>query len=148
MAQHFLLSTKARTLSLAQVLRLSDQEAYDAFKAIRFADNGGEAVLPQVRLARTCTICPRRNMWRCKGLRPASSRLRPAPSLPAASFRSGDILAAIAIFTNGAKGHSRPATQPRPGRAIQDRLRPGAQTARGPGRLRTRARKAVGRSGS
>jgi hypothetical protein len=48
LAQHFLLSTQARTISLAQVLRMSDAEAYDAFKAIRFANNGGEAFLPQV----------------------------------------------------------------------------------------------------
>ena len=47
MAQHFLLSSKARTISLAAVLRMSDQEAYDAFKAIRFSDNGGEAYCPK-----------------------------------------------------------------------------------------------------
>ena len=43
MGQHFLLSAAARTVSLAQVLRMSDEEAYDAFRAIRFASNGGEA---------------------------------------------------------------------------------------------------------
>ena len=65
MAQHFLLSTKARTLSLAQVLRLSDQEAYDAFKAIRFADNGGEAFCPKCGCTDLYSL-PRRKMWRCK----------------------------------------------------------------------------------
>ena len=35
MCQHFLLSKKARTLSLGKVLRLSDDEAYAAFKGIR-----------------------------------------------------------------------------------------------------------------
>jgi len=30
--QHFLLSTAARTLSLAKVMRLSDDEAFDTFK--------------------------------------------------------------------------------------------------------------------
>ena len=47
MAQHFLLSTAARTLSLVKVMRMSDAEAFDAFKAIRWADNGGEAVCPR-----------------------------------------------------------------------------------------------------
>lgn len=35
--QHFLLSTTARTLSLAKVMRLSDQEAFATFKALRWA---------------------------------------------------------------------------------------------------------------
>lgn len=35
MAQHFLLSAKARTLSLARVMRLSDLEAYAVFREIR-----------------------------------------------------------------------------------------------------------------
>ena len=30
--QHFLLSTAARTLSLAKVMRLSDDEAFETFK--------------------------------------------------------------------------------------------------------------------
>lgn len=41
MAQHFLLSAKARTLSLKAIFRMSDEEAHAAFTAIRFADNGG-----------------------------------------------------------------------------------------------------------
>lgn len=35
MSQHFLLSAKARTLSLARVMRLSDEEAYAVFKEVR-----------------------------------------------------------------------------------------------------------------
>jgi hypothetical protein len=35
MAQHFLLSAKARTLSLAAICRMSDDEAHAAFVAIR-----------------------------------------------------------------------------------------------------------------
>ncbi len=42
MAQHFLLSAQARTLSLAKVMRLSDQEAYQTFARIRWAQNDGE----------------------------------------------------------------------------------------------------------
>jgi hypothetical protein len=37
MAQHFLLSKAAKTLSLAQVFRMTDAEAEAAFKMIRWA---------------------------------------------------------------------------------------------------------------
>ncbi len=39
MAQHFLLSAKARTLSLATVLRMTDEAAETMFASIRWADN-------------------------------------------------------------------------------------------------------------
>ena len=39
MSQHFLLTAAARTLSLAKVMRMSDDQAFEAFKAIRWADN-------------------------------------------------------------------------------------------------------------
>ena len=42
MSQHFLLSAKARTLSLAKVMRLSDEEAYETFVQVRWAGNDGE----------------------------------------------------------------------------------------------------------
>ena len=54
-----------------------------------------------------------------------------------------DILAAIAIFVNGAKGHSALAAQPRSGLPVQDGLRPRAQDPRS---HRGRARPAVWRS--
>lgn len=47
MAQHFLLSAAARTLSLVKVMRMSDTEALEVFKAIRWADNDGEAYCPK-----------------------------------------------------------------------------------------------------
>ena len=42
MTQHFLLSAQARTLSLAKVMRLTDEEAYETFKQIRWAANDGD----------------------------------------------------------------------------------------------------------
>jgi len=44
MSQHFLLSKEARTLSLAKVMRLSDDEAYAAFKSIRFASQWSKSI--------------------------------------------------------------------------------------------------------
>ncbi len=50
MTQHFLLSAQARTLSLAKVMRLTDDEAYETFKQIRWAANDGEPFCPALRL--------------------------------------------------------------------------------------------------
>ena len=44
--QHFLLSASARTLSLAQVLRMSDTDAETLFASIRWPDTKGEPVCP------------------------------------------------------------------------------------------------------
>ena len=42
MSQHFLLSAKARTLSVAKVARMSDEEAKETFRVILWANvNGG-----------------------------------------------------------------------------------------------------------
>ena len=41
MAQHFLLSAAARSLSLAKVARMSDDEAFGAFRAIRWSATDG-----------------------------------------------------------------------------------------------------------
>lgn len=44
--QHFLLTAGAVTMSEAQIARLSEAEAYETFKTIRFAENGGEPMCP------------------------------------------------------------------------------------------------------
>jgi transposase-like zinc ribbon protein len=46
MPQHFLLSKAAKTLSLASVFRMSDEEAERTFKAVRWPDTAGEPVCP------------------------------------------------------------------------------------------------------
>ncbi len=103
MAQHFLLSKSARTLSLATVLRLSGQEAYDAFKAIRFAENQGEAFCPKCGCTELWHL-PRRQMWRCKGCGCQFS-LTSGTIFASRKLSYRNILAAIAIFANGAKGY-------------------------------------------
>jgi hypothetical protein len=52
MSQHFLLSVAARTLSLASVARMSDEEAERVFIRLRWADNDGSAYCPRCG----CTI--------------------------------------------------------------------------------------------
>jgi transposase-like protein len=104
MAQHFLLSTAARSLSLSAVARMSDQEAHDTFQRVRWADNGGEPYCPRCGCLDVCKLATR-PVWKCKGCSHQFSvtsgtifadRKRPVR----------DYLLAIAIFANGAKGHS------------------------------------------
>jgi transposase-like protein len=85
-------------------LRLSDTEAYDAFKAIRFSANGGEPFCPkcgsvELYWFQTCKV------WKCKGCK-AEFSVTSGTIFSNRKPSIRDILAAIAIFTNGAKSHS------------------------------------------
>lgn len=104
MSQHFLLSPQARTLSLAKVMRMSDDQAYEAFKSIRWAATDGEPVCPK------CGGCivwefKARRIFKCKA---CSGQFSVTSGTIFASRKMAirDILGAIAIFVNGAKGHS------------------------------------------
>lgn len=102
MAQHFLLSAKARTLSLAKVMRLSDDEAFETFKKVRWAD--GEPVCPRCGCVAVYEYKARR-IFKCQGCeRQFSVTTDTIFANRKMSLR--DLLAAIAIFVNGAKGIS------------------------------------------
>lgn len=47
MTQHFLLSAKARTLSLRSVFAMGEEAAYETFCKLRWADTGGQPVCPK-----------------------------------------------------------------------------------------------------
>src|SRR6266851_1188009 len=47
MAQHFLLSSAAKSLNLGQVARMSDGEVERVFIRLRWADNGGQPYCPK-----------------------------------------------------------------------------------------------------
>jgi transposase-like protein len=107
MPQHFLLSAKARTLSLASVLRMTDQEAETAFIRIRWSATEGKPVCvhcecPTVWDCRKANGSPR---WRCKACRKSfsitSGTIFASRKMPLRSY-----LAAIAIFVNEVKGKS------------------------------------------
>ena len=104
MSQHFLLSSAARTLSLSVVARMSDEEAREAFKAIRWSDNHGQPYCPKCGCT-TVHAYECRPLWKCK----ACSHQFSATSGTIFANRKlaiRDYLLAIAIFCNGAKGHS------------------------------------------
>jgi transposase-like protein len=105
MSQHFLLSAKARTLSLASVLRMTDLEAETMFRRIRWTD--GKPVCPHCECP---TVYEARRpsgalRFRCKACRKdfsiTSGTLFAFHKLPLRSY-----LAAIAIFCNEVKGKS------------------------------------------
>jgi transposase-like protein len=107
MAQHFLLSSAAKTLTLAAVLRMTDEAAEGAFRSVRWSATGGEAVCPHCECP-TAYECRRPSgllRFRCKACRKdfsiTSGTLFAHHKMPLRNY-----LAAIAIFVNEVKGKS------------------------------------------
>ena len=104
MSQHFLLSAAARTLGLGKVARMSDEEAHDAFRMIRWSDTKGEPYCPRCGCV-ALYFAKRRRLWECKActhqFSVTSGTIFASRKLPVRTY-----LLAIAIFVNGAKGHS------------------------------------------
>jgi transposase-like protein len=107
MSQHFLLSAKARTLSLSAVLRMGDEEVEAAFVRIRWHATAGKPVCPHCECP-TVYDCRKANgapRWRCKACRKdfsvTSGTLFAFHKMPLRNY-----LAAIAIFCNEVKGKS------------------------------------------
>ena len=102
--QHYLLSAKARSLSLMQIMRLSDDEAFDLFKQSRWSDNDGDAVCPRCGLKEHYWLGTRKQ-WRCKSCNHSfsvtSGTIFANHKMPLRNY-----LAAIAIYSNAAKGMS------------------------------------------
>jgi transposase-like protein len=106
-AQHFLLSAKARTLSVGAVARMTDEAVETMFKAIRWADRDGKPHCPHcdcptVYEARRPSGALR---FRCKACRGdfslTSGAIFASHKMPLRSY-----LLAVAIFCNEVKGKS------------------------------------------
>ena len=104
MAQHFLLTAAARTLSLKAIFRMSDDEAHDTFTAIRFADNGGAAFCPRCNCTAVYAYTVRR-IWKCKACQYQFS-VTSGTIFASRKLAIRDYLAATAIFVNAVKGIS------------------------------------------
>jgi transposase-like protein len=107
MAQHFLLSRQAKTLSLASVFQMKDEAAEMAFRRIRWNETDGLPVCPH---------CGGVDAYDCRRLKGAP-RFRCRACVKDFSITSGTFfashklplrcyLAAIAIFCNEVKGKS------------------------------------------
>jgi len=107
MAQHFLLSRSAKTLSLATVFTMKDEEAETRFRQIRWAETNGEPVCPHCGSldAYDCRRLKGAPRFRCRGCKKdftiTSNTLFASHKLPLRCY-----LAAIAIFCNEVKGKS------------------------------------------
>src|SRR5258708_12801025 len=104
MSQHFLLSAKARSLNLAKVARLSDEEAYQTFKLVRWAATDGQPVCPRCECAAVYSYATRK-LFKCKACSHQFS-VTSGTIFASRKLSIRDYLLAIAIFVNGAKGHS------------------------------------------
>src|SRR3954466_1329436 len=107
MAQHFLLSAAARSLSLGKVARMSDQGAENVFLRLRWPETDGKPICPNCD-CRICYDCRRpsgQSRWRCKAcgadFSVTSGTLFAWHKLPLRTY-----LMAIAVFCNEVKGKS------------------------------------------
>ena len=107
MAQHFLLSAAARSLSPAKVMRMSERDAENVFVRLRWPQTDGKPVCPTCgcQICYDCRRSPDRPRWRCKACRAdfsvTSGTLFAWHKLPLRTY-----LMAIAVFCNEVKGKS------------------------------------------
>lgn len=104
MAQHFLLSAKARTLSLAKVFRMGEDAAYGVFCDLRWADTDGDPVCPRCGCTEAYAISTRRK-FKCVACHHQFS-VTSGTIFASRKLSFTDLLAAIVLFVNGAKGLS------------------------------------------
>lgn len=104
MSQHFLLSPAAKTLSLKSVMRMSEEEARTAFRKIRWTETDGDPICPECGCIEHYDL-KTRQVYKCKGCGKQFS-ITSGTIFHSRKLEVRDILAAIAIFINGAKGYS------------------------------------------
>jgi transposase-like protein len=102
MASHFLLTAQARTLSLVQVARMSDDQAHATFRALRWHATGGDPVCPACGCVAVYEYQTRR-LFKCKGCAKQFS-VTSGTTFHGRKLAIRDYLMAIAIFANTAKG--------------------------------------------
>ncbi len=107
MAQHFLLSREAKSLSLAGVLKMTDAEVEATFRKVRWPETDGAPV---------CPACGTIDTWDCRRAN-GTPRFRCSACKKNFSITSGSLFAsrkmplrsylfAVAIFCNEVKGKS------------------------------------------
>jgi transposase-like protein len=100
--QHFLLSAKARTISLKAVFTMGEKRAYETFCQMRWPETDGEAVCPRCGCVESYDIATRRK-FKCVACHHQFS-VTSGTIFASRKMTFVDLLAAIVIFVNGAKG--------------------------------------------
>lgn len=104
MTQHFLLSAKARTLSLKAIFQAGEEKAYKTFCEMRWPTTNGEAVCPRCGCCETYGISSRRR-FKCVACHYQFS-VTSGTIFASRKMTFVDLLAAICITVNAAKGVS------------------------------------------
>ena len=101
---HFLLSAEARTLSMREVFALSDEQAFELFREVRWGRDG-EPVCPSCGVVEQHWFLTSRRQWRCRAcghtFSLTSGTIFAYHKLPLQVY-----LGAIVIYTNAVKGLS------------------------------------------
>ena len=102
--QHFLLSADARDMSLMQIFRMTDEQAFDMFRKSRWPETDGNPVCPRCGNHHHYWISTR-SQWRCKACNYSfsitSGTIFANRKLPLRVY-----IAAVALMSNCAKGMS------------------------------------------
>jgi len=98
MAQHFLLSAQARTLSLKSIYRMSEDQAYKVFCNIRWHETDGVPVCPRCGCIESYDITTRRK-YKCKACHHQFS-VTSSSIFASRKMNFIDLLAAICNFIN------------------------------------------------
>lgn len=104
MAQHFLLSAAARTLSLKTIYAEGEDAAYHLFCRLRWPETGGAPICPRC-CARAAYGLATRRRFKCKACYHQFS-VTSGTIFASRKLAFVDLLGAIAILVNGAKGVS------------------------------------------
>jgi transposase-like protein len=104
MAQHFLLSAAARTLSLKTIYAEGEEAAYRRFCDLRWLETRGDAVCPRCDGREAYKLGARRR-FKCKACHHQFS-VTSGTIFASRKLSFVDLLGAIAILVNGAKGVS------------------------------------------
>ena len=66
MAQHFLLSKEARSFSLVKIAQLTEKQAENFFRKIRWAETNGRPVCPCCGSTKKHYFLDTRKKWKCR----------------------------------------------------------------------------------
>jgi len=106
MAQHFLLSSAARSLSMMKLYSMSDDEAFEVFKTVRWYNTNGVPVCPKCGTVGSYFIKSRKQ-FRCRDLQCNHTFSVTSGTIFASNKKPLKIyLIAIALFVNSVKGIS------------------------------------------
>ncbi len=123
MAQHFLLSAAARTLSLRAIYQDGEDKAYETFKAIRWNETDGAPVCPRCGSLDHYAIPTRRKFKCAAAVAVTSSPSRAARSSPRRKMSLRRFAWRDLHLRERREGHLRVPAEPRPRLPVQDGLR-------------------------